>query len=81
LFILYLEDLPHGERFLPYREKNLSRTRTGWGEKRQAVFFLTIGMKSIFLKFKVLQRIIRKLPTIQWNRPNVILFHKTIPLK
>jgi hypothetical protein len=23
LFKLYLEDLPHGERFLPYGEKNL----------------------------------------------------------
>jgi hypothetical protein len=35
LFILWLEDLPHGERFLPYGEKNLSpcgnlsMTRTG----------------------------------------------------
>jgi hypothetical protein len=32
------------------------------------------------LKFKILQRIIKKFPAIQWNRPNVILFHETIPL-
>jgi hypothetical protein len=27
LFILWLEDFPHGERFLPYGEKNLSPYR------------------------------------------------------
>jgi hypothetical protein len=37
-------------------------------------------MKSKFLTFKILQRIIRKFPAIQWNRPNVILFPETIPL-
>jgi hypothetical protein len=42
---------------------------------------LTTKMKSKCLKFKILQRIIRKFPAIQWNRPNVILFHKTIPLR
>jgi hypothetical protein len=45
------------------------------------MYFLTIKMKSKFFKFKILQRIIRKFPAIQWNRPNVILFHETIPLK
>jgi hypothetical protein len=79
-------NLPHGERFLPYGEKNLtpcrnlSRTRTGLGTKRQTLYCLTVKMKSKFLKFKILQRIIRKFPAIQWNRSNVILFHETIPL-
>jgi hypothetical protein len=41
LFLLCLEDLPHGERFLPCGGKNLSpcgnlsRTRTGLGAKRR----------------------------------------------
>jgi hypothetical protein len=80
-------NLPHGESFLPYGEKNLSpcgnlsRASTGLGAKRRTLYFLTIKMKSKFLKFKILQRIIRKFPAIQWNRPNVILFHETIPLK
>jgi hypothetical protein len=30
----------------------LSRTRTGRGAKRQTLYFLTIEMKSKFLKFK-----------------------------
>jgi hypothetical protein len=38
-------------------------------------------MKSKFFKLKILQRIIGKFPAIKWNRPNVILFHDTIPLK
>jgi hypothetical protein len=37
-------------------------------------------MKSKFLKFIILQRIIRQFPAIQWNRPNVILFNETIRL-
>jgi hypothetical protein len=65
-------NLPHGKRFLPYGEKNfspcgnlyLSRTRTGLGATRQTLYFLTIKMKSKFLKFKILQRIIIKFPAI-----------------
>jgi hypothetical protein len=38
-------------------------------------------LKTKILKFKSLQRIIRKFPAIQWNRQNVILCHETIPLK
>jgi hypothetical protein len=55
-------NLPHGERFLPYGEKNLSP-----GEERSGKHytFLTIEMKSKFLKFKILQQIIRKFPAIQ----------------
>jgi hypothetical protein len=30
---------------------------------------------------KILQRIIRMFPAIQWNHQNVILFHETIPLR
>jgi hypothetical protein len=58
LFILYLEDLPHGERFLPYREKNLSpcgnlsRTRTGQGAKRRTLYFLNFNIKNE--NFKIL---------------------------
>jgi hypothetical protein len=41
-------NLPHGERFLPYEEQNLSpcgnlsRTCTGLGVKRGTLYFLTI---------------------------------------
>jgi hypothetical protein len=51
LFILCLEDLPHGERFLPYGEKNLSpcgnlsRTLTGLGAKRRTLYFLNFNIK------------------------------------
>jgi hypothetical protein len=73
LFILWLKDLAHGERFLPYGEKNLSpcgnlsRTRTRPGMKRQTLYryFLTNKMKSKFLKFEILQWMIRKFPAIQ----------------
>jgi hypothetical protein len=71
LFILWLKDLPHGERFLPYGEKNLSpcrnlyRTRTRLGMKWQTLYFLTNKMKSKFLKLKILKRMIRKFPAIQ----------------
>jgi hypothetical protein len=52
LFIFYMEDLPHGERFLPYGEKNLSpcrnlsRTRTGRGPKRRTLYFLNFNIKN-----------------------------------
>jgi hypothetical protein len=52
LFILYLEDLHHGERLLPYGEKNLSpwrnlsRTRTGRGAKRRTLYFLNFNIKN-----------------------------------
>jgi hypothetical protein len=44
LFILRLENLPHGERFVLYSEKNLSPcgnlswTRTGLGAKRRTLY-------------------------------------------
>jgi hypothetical protein len=46
-----LKDLPHGERFLPYGEKNLSplgnlsRTLTGLGAKRQTLYFFNFIIK------------------------------------
>jgi hypothetical protein len=52
LFILYLENLPHGERFLQCKEKrlspcgNLSRTRTGRGAKRQTLYFFNFNIKN-----------------------------------
>jgi hypothetical protein len=52
LFILYLKDLPHGERFLPYGEKNLvpcrnlSRTRSGRGAKWRMLYFLNVNIKN-----------------------------------
>jgi hypothetical protein len=52
LFILYLEDLPHGERFLPYGDKklspcgNLSRTRTGRGATWRTLYFLNFNIKN-----------------------------------
>jgi hypothetical protein len=52
LCILYSEDLPHGERFLPYGEKNLllcgnlSRTRSGRGAKRRTLYFLNFDIKN-----------------------------------
>jgi hypothetical protein len=57
LFILYLEDLPHSERFLPFGEKNLSpcgnlsRTRTGQGAKRQTQYILNFNNKNENFKF------------------------------
>jgi hypothetical protein len=66
LFILWLEDLPHSKRLLPYGEKNLSAcgnlSRTRPGLERS------------------LHQMGRKSPDKQWNRQNSILFHETIPL-
>jgi hypothetical protein len=51
-------NLPHGERFLPYGEKNLSpcrnlsRTRTGLGAKRRTLCFLNFYIKNE--NFKIL---------------------------
>jgi hypothetical protein len=54
----------YGEKNLsPYG--NLSGIRTGLGTKRRTLYFLNIEMKSKFLTFKILQRIIRKFPAIQ----------------
>jgi hypothetical protein len=41
---------------------------------------LHFKIKTKILKFKILQRIIRTFPAIQWNHQNVILFHETVPL-
>jgi hypothetical protein len=82
LFLLYLEDLLHGERFLPYGEKNLSpcgnlsRTHTGRGAKWQTLYFLNFNIKNE--NFKIL--VVRKSLDKQWNHQNCILFHETIPL-
>jgi hypothetical protein len=43
--------------------------------------FLNVIIVNKILKFKILWRMIRKSPAIQWNRQNDILFHETIPLK
>jgi hypothetical protein len=51
-------NLPHGERFLPYGEKNLSpcgnlsRTSTGLGAKWQTLYFLYFNIKKE--NFKIL---------------------------
>jgi hypothetical protein len=64
-------NLQHYKIFLLYGEKNLSpcgnlsRTRTGLRTKWQTLYYLTIKMESKFLKFKILQQIIRKFPAIQ----------------
>jgi hypothetical protein len=53
-----LGDLPQGERFLPYGEKNLlpcgnlSRTPTGRGAKRRTLYFLILTLKLKFQNFK-----------------------------
>jgi hypothetical protein len=58
LFILYSEDLPHGERFLPYVEKNLSpcgnlsRTRTGARSEAANPILLNFNIKNE--NFKIL---------------------------
>jgi hypothetical protein len=61
LFIIWLEVLLHGERFLPYGEKNLSqcgnlsRTRTGLGAKRRTLYILNFKIFTKILKFKSLR--------------------------
>jgi hypothetical protein len=43
------------------------------------VYFLNFKIKTKILKFKIIRRIVRKFPTIQYNRPTIVLFHETIP--
>jgi hypothetical protein len=52
LFILSLEDLPHGERFLLWPCGILPRTRTGLGAKRETLYFINFNIKNE--SFKIL---------------------------
>jgi hypothetical protein len=53
-----------GEKSLAMRELVQDKYRA-IGARRRTLYFLNIKMKSKFLKFKILQRIIRKFPAIQ----------------
>jgi hypothetical protein len=51
----------------------------GYEWSGETLYFLNFKLKSNIVKFKILQRMVRKFPGIQRNHQKSILFHETIP--
>jgi hypothetical protein len=50
-------------------------------DKLSTLYFLNFEIKTKMLTYKTSRRMPRKFPAIQCNKPNVVLFHESIPSK